>query len=278
MDAVPHQSSEAPLPVISAASIPALPPPPPKRNRRPSVRLGDIGDQPAALSYDSHVRRTKPQNFPPWRNHKDPSSSKSSVKARSITNLVNGNRFDHPHAREPPEERNNQNDNGRDGLDFGYRKAKARRGTTRQVRSNWVSSSAKPDNEGSNSREEGEDGFRNFDPDYDSPVQSLNNEPLDVWNGQRRSNPDLGRARVSNNELDYNPRESDSRGNNNEGVMSWLIELGLSRYAPVFEIHEVDDEVLPMLTLEDLKDMGISAVGSRRKLYAAIEKLRRGLS
>jgi hypothetical protein len=58
------------------------------------------------------------------------------------------------------------------------------------------------------------------------------------------------------------------------GVKTWLDGLGLSRYAPVFEIHEVDDEVLPMLTLEDLKDMGIGAVGSRRKMYAAIQKLR----
>ena len=58
------------------------------------------------------------------------------------------------------------------------------------------------------------------------------------------------------------------------GVKAWLHGLGLSRYAPVFEIHEVDDGVLPMLTLEDLKDMGIGAVGSRRKMYAAIQKLR----
>jgi hypothetical protein len=54
--------------------------------------------------------------------------------------------------------------------------------------------------------------------------------------------------------------------------------LGLGRYAPVFEVHEVDDEVLPMLTLEDLKDMGINAVGSRRKLYCAIQKLGKGFS
>ncbi|XP_062213031.1 uncharacterized protein LOC133913783 [Phragmites australis] len=59
------------------------------------------------------------------------------------------------------------------------------------------------------------------------------------------------------------------------GVKAWLDGLGLARYAPVFEIHEVDDEVLPLLTLEDLKDMGIGAVGSRRKMYAAIQKLRR---
>lgn len=61
------------------------------------------------------------------------------------------------------------------------------------------------------------------------------------------------------------------------GVRLWLNRLGLGRYAPVFEIHEVDDEVLPMLTLEDLKDMGINAVGSRRKMYCAIQKLKKSL-
>ncbi|KAM0928575.1 hypothetical protein ACQ4PT_002563 [Festuca glaucescens] len=58
------------------------------------------------------------------------------------------------------------------------------------------------------------------------------------------------------------------------GIRAWLDGLGLTRYAPVFEIHEVDEEVLPLLTLEDLKDMGIGAVGSRRKLFDAIQKLR----
>ncbi|CAA6668330.1 unnamed protein product [Spirodela intermedia] len=62
------------------------------------------------------------------------------------------------------------------------------------------------------------------------------------------------------------------------GVRVWLNGLGLGRYGPVFEIHEVDDEVLPLLTLDDLKDMGINAVGSRRKMYCAIQKLRRNLS
>ncbi|XP_073007602.1 uncharacterized protein [Typha latifolia] len=71
---------------------------------------------------------------------------------------------------------------------------------------------------------------------------------------------------------DWNDRVGDG------GVRLWLEKLGLARYAPVFEIHEVDDEVLPFLTIEDLKDMGINAVGSRRKMYCAIQKLRRSIS
>ncbi|XP_062110725.1 uncharacterized protein LOC133822409 isoform X2 [Humulus lupulus] len=224
----------------------------PKRQRRPSVRLGEIGDQPAAtLSYDSHVRRTKH----PWRFSRDSSAavaSSKSVKARSLTNLVNGG--DSQEIAETEE----RNQNG-DGLNFelGIRRVKSKRATAvKRVRSNWVTNSnSKQLDDGADSREElGEEGFRDFDPELDSPmreqspVQSLDNAGVDTWN-------------------DSLPETSCG------GVRSWLIELGLSRYAPVFEIHEVDDEVLPMLTLEDLKDMGINAVGSRRKMYTAIQKL-----
>ncbi|KAH7316068.1 hypothetical protein KP509_21G077200 [Ceratopteris richardii] len=57
------------------------------------------------------------------------------------------------------------------------------------------------------------------------------------------------------------------------GVKGWLESLGLDKYAQQFEDHEVDVEVLPLLTLDDLKEMGITAVGSRRKLFFAIQQL-----
>ncbi|KAI4343440.1 hypothetical protein L6164_010788 [Bauhinia variegata] len=253
----------------------------PKRQRRPSVRLGEIGDQPATLSYDSHARRPTKH---PWRLPKDSSSAPSSkaIKARSLINLVNGG--GDSHVNQEVEERNNQNGDG--NPEFGFRKTKSKRGTTtKRLRSNWVS---RVDDEAEGySREDGDEGFRDFDPDSDSllkdqsPVHSVDDVQLDLWHGQRRP---IARHRVAETrendgiELDNLP-ESDSKDRkfgNSEGVRSWLIELGLSRYAPMFEIHEVDDEVLPMLTLEDLKDMGINAVGSRRKLYTAIQKLRKG--
>uniref|UniRef100_A0A5B7ACN0 SAM domain-containing protein n=1 Tax=Davidia involucrata TaxID=16924 RepID=A0A5B7ACN0_DAVIN len=59
-------------------------------------------------------------------------------------------------------------------------------------------------------------------------------------------------------------------------VRRWLEELGFGKYAGVFEMHEVDEEALPLLTFEDLKDMGVLAVGPRRKLYTAIQQLKRG--
>ncbi|KAK1281669.1 hypothetical protein QJS10_CPB22g00597 [Acorus calamus] len=77
---------------------------------------------------------------------------------------------------------------------------------------------------------------------------------------------------------DWKERSDDGRWRSIDhgGVRGWLGGLGLGRYGPVFEVHEVDEEVLPLLTLEDLKDMGISAVGSRRKMFCAIQKLGKG--
>lgn len=63
-----------------------------------------------------------------------------------------------------------------------------------------------------------------------------------------------------------------------DSVTQWLEELGFSKYAHIFEIHEVDKEVLPLLTFEDLKEMGINAVGPRRKIYRAIQLLKEGFS
>ncbi|KAF2307401.1 hypothetical protein GH714_026888 [Hevea brasiliensis] len=232
----------APPAEIEKAAPP--PPPAPKRQRRPSVRLGEIGEQATTFSYDTHVRRTKH----PWRIPKD---SSKSVKARSLTNLVNGN-----DSYEIQETEGNAQ-NGEVNLDFGHRK-KAKRATTKRDSDSLLKEQ--------------------------SPVHSVDNVVLDMWHGHRRTG--TGRPRVSesreNDAMEMeNHLESDSRDRNcgtSEGVRTWLIELGLSRYAPVFEVHEVDDEILPLLTLEDLKDMGINAVGSRRKLYSAIQKLRKGFS
>ncbi|CAL4899456.1 unnamed protein product [Urochloa decumbens] len=56
-------------------------------------------------------------------------------------------------------------------------------------------------------------------------------------------------------------------------VAGWLWRMGMGRYAAAFEAHEVDAAVLPCLTMEDLRDMGIGAVGARRKLFCAIQRL-----
>jgi predicted ATPase/class 3 adenylate cyclase len=56
--------------------------------------------------------------------------------------------------------------------------------------------------------------------------------------------------------------------------IGWLQSLGLEQYAAAFREHEIDEAVLPRLTAEDLKDIGVDAVGHRRKLLDAIVALR----
>jgi hypothetical protein len=43
-------------------------------------------------------------------------------------------------------------------------------------------------------------------------------------------------------------------------VAEWLRSLGFEEYAPAFHDHGVDMRVLPDLTAEDLKDLGIGMV------------------
>jgi len=56
-------------------------------------------------------------------------------------------------------------------------------------------------------------------------------------------------------------------------VAVWLQNLGLERYEPQFRDNEIDWEVLPKLTSEDLKEIGVVAIGHRRKLLDAIAAL-----
>jgi class 3 adenylate cyclase len=57
-------------------------------------------------------------------------------------------------------------------------------------------------------------------------------------------------------------------------VAEWLATLGLERYAAVFRENDVSAAVVPNLTAEDLKDLGIRSVGHRRQLLDAIAELR----
>ena len=56
-------------------------------------------------------------------------------------------------------------------------------------------------------------------------------------------------------------------------VTAWLRWLGLEQYAPAFRDNDVDGEVLPSLTADDLISIGVTSVGHRRKLLAAIAAL-----
>ena len=56
-------------------------------------------------------------------------------------------------------------------------------------------------------------------------------------------------------------------------VAAWLRGLGLERYVPAFRDNDIDAEVLPKLTAEDLISIGVTSVGHRRKLLDAIAGL-----
>ncbi|KAG5521751.1 hypothetical protein RHGRI_034090 [Rhododendron griersonianum] len=264
----------------------------PKRQRRPSVRLGEIGDQPAAtLSYDSHA----PGRPKPWRLYKHPallvpSNKSSKTTTRPLTNLVvNSHQI---------------LDAADVNLDFGHHKPKSKRATAittaKRVRTNWTTAAMSNDNnngsriEGESNTKDKEELIREFEPEIEegsgkeqSPVQSVDNVGLNYWgrNGGRVRVSDNGGVPETSGDRNFGGGGSE-RGLNrdrcngflDDGVRNWLVGLGLGRYAAVFVIHEVDDQVLPLLTLEDLKDMGINAVGSRRKLCSAIQKLPKGFS
>src|SRR5262249_58914039 len=58
------------------------------------------------------------------------------------------------------------------------------------------------------------------------------------------------------------------------GIAEWLRGLGLEQYAPAFAENAIDWEVLPKLTSDDFREIGVAAVGHRRKLLEAIAVLR----
>ena len=56
-------------------------------------------------------------------------------------------------------------------------------------------------------------------------------------------------------------------------VGGWLRGLGLGQYEEKFRDNKIGADVLPRLTADDLRDIGVSAVGDRRRLLGAIAAL-----
>jgi class 3 adenylate cyclase/tetratricopeptide (TPR) repeat protein len=57
-------------------------------------------------------------------------------------------------------------------------------------------------------------------------------------------------------------------------ITAWLRGLGLDQYAQAFRDNGIEPRVLPDLTADDLKDIGITMVGHRRILLKAVSALR----
>ena len=61
-------------------------------------------------------------------------------------------------------------------------------------------------------------------------------------------------------------------------VMVWLRSLGLGKYEAAFRENDIDETVLPGLTHETLKELGVASIGHRVKLLDAIAALRNDAS
>jgi hypothetical protein len=76
---------------------------------------------------------------------------------------------------------------------------------------------------------------------------------------------------IAENGLDSQNENQARQGVN---VAAWLNRLGLDQYEQAFREHDIDAQVLPELTAEDLIGLGVTSIGHRRKLLAAIAALR----
>ncbi|KAE9601366.1 hypothetical protein Lal_00023860 [Lupinus albus] len=234
-----------------------------KRQRKPSVRLGDIGGGGPPYANSHHHPRRKNNNNNTHKRYKphplfnDPNPSIKPSKIRPLTNLA------------PFQTLDRDGERGHvDTLATGtwrINESSKKMGPTKRARSNWVSTD----------EERGFDVQNSESPFSEelSPMENIGVDGLQLQH-HRRSSSFIG----SDGPSDTNATRDWNKNNGEDGVRVWLSGLGLSRYFSVFRVHEVDYEILPMLTLEDLKDMGISAVGTRRKMYSAIQKLGEGFS
>jgi hypothetical protein len=57
-------------------------------------------------------------------------------------------------------------------------------------------------------------------------------------------------------------------------IVVWLRSLGLGKYEAAFRENEINEKILLSLTAEDLKELGVAALGHRRMLLDAIAVLR----
>jgi class 3 adenylate cyclase len=71
-----------------------------------------------------------------------------------------------------------------------------------------------------------------------------------------------------------NSRDVGYAGEASVDIAAWLRSLGLEQYEEAFRDNAIDAAILPELTAEDLRELGVSLVGHRRRLLAAIAALR----
>jgi len=58
--------------------------------------------------------------------------------------------------------------------------------------------------------------------------------------------------------------------NEKTGIKDWLEEIGMGEHWEKFESNKIDEDILQSMTDNDLKDIGVDALGDRKKICAAI--------
>jgi SAM domain (Sterile alpha motif) len=58
-------------------------------------------------------------------------------------------------------------------------------------------------------------------------------------------------------------------------IADWLQRLGLGQYAERFAENDISFAILPDLTDQDLKELGVASLGHRRQLLRAITELKK---
>ena len=58
-------------------------------------------------------------------------------------------------------------------------------------------------------------------------------------------------------------------------VCAWLASVGLDVFEKHFRQHEITGDILPLITLAELKDMNVELVGPRTQLLKKLGKLKR---
>ena len=54
-------------------------------------------------------------------------------------------------------------------------------------------------------------------------------------------------------------------------IDQWLAEIGMERYAPLFEAQHIELDVIAHLTDADLKEIGIAALGDRKRILGGFD-------
>ena len=81
-------------------------------------------------------------------------------------------------------------------------------------------------------------------------------------------------SRATRNPVKVKGAGSDRGGKASVDIAAWLHSLGMQQYERAFRDNAIDAAILPELTADDLRDLGVNLVGHRRRLLAAIAALR----